>query len=231
LEELVAASEAPDAETRRAAAAALGQRARAGDLRAIPVLIGMLSDAGEYVDEAASDALWSIGQPAVLPLMALLLDRTAPSAARMWAARSLTYIEDSRSAQPMLDVIQDPAEDIQLRRVLALYLGRVGHSDVLEPLLELVADPAADGEMRLNAAHALGELRDARAVEPLRRLLEGEDTRVMTEVIVRELRKIREMRRGASEPLASQLAHLEEQTKDGRSLHHQIRRALRLLEG
>lgn len=67
-----------DAQQRQAIVAALGRRGRAGDLRVIPILISLLYDEGSYIDEAASDALGSVGAAAVPALTDLLRDRRAP---------------------------------------------------------------------------------------------------------------------------------------------------------
>ncbi|HZS94074.1 MAG TPA: HEAT repeat domain-containing protein [Chloroflexota bacterium] len=166
-DEVLVAAENHNVDVRRFAAVDLGKLARGGDLRAIPVLLRMLADGGDYVDEAASDALASIGEPAVVPLIELLWDREANPRSRGWAARTLGTIQAPDAFEPMAAVLADTDEDPEVQRMVAFYLGRLGDRRAVEPLTAAMTSPVEDLEVRKNAAYALGELGDRRAFEAL----------------------------------------------------------------
>jgi HEAT repeat protein len=229
LDALIAKLDQGDASPRREIVHELGRRGKAGDLRVIPLLVGQLHDAGSYVDEAASDALWSIGEPAVPALIELLRSKSAPSGARSWAARTLMYIGDSRSLPPMIDIIQDTSEDETLRSVVALYLGTMKDVGALEPLTDLVTDRDVPADLRANAATALGQLGDSRVVGPLLDVLTQDDVQFHTPETERELEKLAQLQRTAPKGAQKEIAEMVQRLEKGKSLHQAVLNALRTL--
>lgn len=228
LELLLHALESPDPEVRRNAAAVLGQRVRAGDQGSVAPLIGLLADSDGDVAEAAEGYLRS--EPlAIPPLIDVLRDRDAPISARFRAATVITSIPDQRVAPAMLDVLRDDADVLALRRVLARYAGRTRDERVLEPLIDLVVSGEADGEMRIEAAAGLGELEDPRAIIPLERLLQQPDVWILTDARQREIARVRVLQQEARDQLAADFARYIEEASRGRSLHHEIREAIKLI--
>lgn len=226
LADLVADLATGGVERRRGIAWELGQRGREGDRRVIPILIGLFGDNGSYVDEAASDQLWAVGEVVVGPLVAVLHDGKASEAARMWALRTLTYIPGSHSVDAMLTVLVDEGDDLELRRVVAMDMGRMRDPRAVEPLLGIAVDNKADPELRANAMSSLGELKDWRAVEALLGVLDRPDIRFITRDMERTIAQSREWARGTSGEAAVE-AELAKREAEGASLHDAVLRALR----
>jgi HEAT repeat protein len=216
-----------DPERRRAIVQELGRRGRAGETRAIPFLIGMLSDPGDYVAEAASDALWPLGEAVVMPLVDVLRDRGAAYWAHVWAARTLMYIHDPRGVAPMLDLVQDPNESLEKRGAIAAYLGYMKDERAVQPLIDLLKDDEVHPELRATLADALGNTGDRRAATAFLELLHREDVRFQPAAARRELQKLRAAQQEASGDLAAQLAGMVQQLERGRSLHDRILGGLR----
>jgi HEAT repeat protein len=214
-------------EKRRAIVQELGRRGRAGETRAIPFLIGMLSDPGDYVAEAASDTLWPLGEAAVMPLVDVLRDRGAAYWAHVWAARTLMYIHDPRGVAPMLDLVQDPNESLEKRGAITAYLGYMKDERAVQPLIDLLKDDEVYPELRAALAGALGNTGDRRAIPAFIELLHREDARFQPATAQRELQKLQAAQQEASGDLAAQLAGMVQQLERGRSLHDRILGALR----
>ncbi len=170
-----------DREERRDAARNLGEMGEKA-APAVPALIEMLDDEPEpsllrnvlewanirHPDFSrrvacweASNALASIGEPAVEPLIAALSD--TDSRVRDWAAYALGRIGDPRAVEPLIAVLSDT--DKFARASAALALGRIGDPRGVEPLIAVLSD--TDWYVRSIAAEALGRTGDPRAVEPL----------------------------------------------------------------
>jgi bilin biosynthesis protein len=224
---LLSILEEEDARRRMAVAQEVGRRARTGETRAIPILIRMLSDAGEYVAEAASDALWPLGEVAVTPLVEVLRDRYAAPWTHIWAARTLMYIGDPRGVEPMLELVQDPNESLEKRGAIAMYVGYTKDGRAVQPLIDLLKDDEVDPELRSSVASALGEIGDRRVVAAFLEVLRREDVRFHTEYALLELQKLRAEQRAASDDMAAQLAGMVKGLELGRSLHDRILGALR----
>lgn len=216
-----------DPERRRAIVHELGRRGRAGETRAAPFLIGMLSDAEDYVAEAASDALWPLGEAAVMPLVDVLRDRGAGHWAHVWAARTLMYIHDPRGVAPMLELVQDPNESLEKHGAIANYLGYMQDEHAVQPLIDLLKDNGVHPELRATLADALGNTGDRRAVAAFIELLHGDDVRFQPAAAQRELQKLQAAQEEASGDLADQLAGMIQQLERGRSLHDRLLGALR----
>jgi HEAT repeat protein len=173
--DVCAVSRYQNVDVRRDAAAALGELGRGGDLRVIPPLLRLLADTGHYVGEAASDALVSIGEPAAGPLVELLKHRGADPLARGRAVRTLATMRARGACEVIVASLIDRAEVLDVRRIAAFYLGRLGDRQALNPLVFAVSDTSEDVDTRRNAAYALGELGDKRAFDALRASLEDDD--------------------------------------------------------
>jgi bilin biosynthesis protein len=216
-----------DAQRRIAVAQEVGRRGRAGETRVIPVLVGRLSDGGEWIAEAASDALWSLGEPAVTPLVGVLEDRDAAPWAHVWAARTSMYIGDPRAVLPMLELVQDSNESLKERGAIAAYVGHMKDERAVQPLIDIVKDSRADPELQSIAADALSATGDRRAIAAFLEVLHRDDVRFHTEFDRRELGKLQAAQHEASGDMAAQLADMVKGLERGRSLHDRILRALR----
>jgi len=156
-----------------------------------PDLLKCTIEPGDFRNLAA-EALRSIGEPAVKPLLAALKDENAwvrANAARAlgWArdpravqplitalndqqaavgriaAEALGQIADPRAARPLIEALKD-SDDSSLARPVIDALTRIGRPCVI-PLIDELQHP--DPSIRASAAEALGCLRDRRAVGPL----------------------------------------------------------------
>jgi HEAT repeat protein len=206
----------PNPGKRAAAACALGKK---GAASAVPALIRLLDD-GERIDpklicyrglhddqtgqpemeglrepspgEAAVEALVSIGEPSVEPLIAAL--GSGSVRVRKNAAWALAQVGDRRALLPLIEALKDSAWQVRASAAAALgeqrderaikplvaalkddeehvrwfaaaSLGQTRDHDATEPLITALRDPAP--RVRAYAAASLGQMRDTRAVEPL----------------------------------------------------------------
>lgn len=216
-----------DAGRRRVVAQELGRRGQSGETRAIPFLIGLLSDSEDHVAEAASDALWPLGEVVVTPLVELLQDAGAAHWAHIWAARTLMYLHDPRGVDPMLKIVQDQSESSEKRSAIAVYVGYMKDARAVQPLIDILKNEQEDPELRAGIAGALGEIGDRRAIAAFLELLHGEDVRFHSAAGRRELENLQTCLRTASGDLAVQLADMIQHVERGRSLHDRILAALR----
>jgi len=149
---------------RREAAETLGQ---IGDPRAIKPLITALHDASVRVE--AGEALVSIGDSAVEPLIRELLEGDMP--ARRTAAEALGRIGSGQAVMPLIAAIT--ADDDGLRRKAADALVAIGEPSI-EPLIRLFAE---DDDVHLTAALALERI-GSPAIQPLCDALRDADSRL-----------------------------------------------------
>lgn len=186
-----------DPAVRAAGACALGKIGKDAEL-AIPALIGLLHD-GSRIEpkqvcyrehftetnvesefeglkepspgEAAVQALISLGESSVEPLMAALKNtqwRTRKNAA--WA---LAQIRDPRSLGPLIEALKD--DTWQVRAYAAAALGEQRDERTIRPLISALRDEKA--AVRWFAAASLGQSRDIRAVNPLIQALKDQHPR------------------------------------------------------
>jgi HEAT repeat protein len=114
-----------------------------GDTRAVDTLLRMLATAIENGDNAGGNALVSALEHlddtrAVMPLIAILKDETAPS--RPESAGTLGVLKDVRAVQPLIDCLQD--KDVFVRHRAAWALGNIGDIRAVKPLIAALADTA-----------------------------------------------------------------------------------------
>ncbi|NYZ60742.1 HEAT repeat domain-containing protein [Candidatus Micrarchaeota archaeon] len=79
--------------------------------QAIPVLINGLSNGSEQAQSDAEDMLAAMGEPAVLPLMAVLEDEN--SKGRMRAADALGEIRDIRAVPALIEAAKHTGDELQ----------------------------------------------------------------------------------------------------------------------
>jgi hypothetical protein len=151
------------------------ERARRGNKEAMTSLIQTLWHDDYYVAETASEDFFYVGKRAVLPLISVLRDRTAPFQPRILAAEALNRVGSSEGTAAQIAVIQDQVDDLDVRRVLVDYVATLGDEQALGPLIDLAFDEMADRRMRCTAVASLGKLLDQRAIAPLLIPARGDD--------------------------------------------------------
>lgn len=148
---------------------------RLEEKRDVPGLLRALKHSDEEIAASAADALGRIGDSsAVAPLVAIIMDRNAPT--RIGAARSLGRLRDFRAVEPLIALLKD--QDKLLRMAAAEALGSIGNPRAVKPLIEALADMEVvwpSTPVRLSAVEALTRIGDTRAVEPFIRQLRTPD--------------------------------------------------------
>lgn len=157
-EALLATLRSGDDQERLAVVFELAMRGQRGDPGVIPPLIEALGYVGRYVNEASSDALVRLGAPAVAALLTLLWNQTAAAGPRFWAARTLVYMQDPRAVDPVLAILGDRSEDVEVRRLLPSYAARTEDERVPDLLRDLAHDSTEDLQVRLSAGSCIPEL-------------------------------------------------------------------------
>lgn len=151
------------------------------DMRALPLLLAALDDQCDVdMRKAAQAGLVHLGEPAVLPVIAVLLDRTKASATRVITADTLAWLGDPRAVEPCKQVLADGNDGEYVRGHSALALGRLGGSGVYELLTATLRDAREPGFVRHDVAKALGLLGDRRAYELLVQTLRDQDRALRT---------------------------------------------------
>jgi hypothetical protein len=151
------------------------ERARRGNKEAMTTLIQTLWHDDYYVAEPASEDFFYVGKRAALPLISVLRDRTAPFQPRILAAEALNRLDSPEGTAAQIAVMQDPVDDLDVRRVLVGYVASAGDEQALGPLIDLAFNERADRTMRCSAVVSLGMLLDQRAIAPLLILARGDD--------------------------------------------------------
>ena len=185
-------SERPNDDTWRVQGYAERALKRLKDPASIGPLIQIMRDPKSRSQHDAANILVEIGEPAVLPLLDELKDRTSP--ARVLAALALGRIQDPRAAEPLTEAYRETRDTIYqqvfidmgpaavpalcnlamnsatpIRQGVATVLGRIGDPRAADTLLALTED--TETSVRFTAAAALGSLREARAIPRLLNLL------------------------------------------------------------
>ncbi len=171
--EQIAALRDEDWGVREDAALALG---RSGDPRGVRPLIEALRDSDRAVQTAATSALASIGEAAVVDLGSCLRD---PDLSVQEAAASiLSSIADERVLDPLISALL--SEDWVVRMHASRAIGRLANPQAVDTLVLLLQDkvPTVRNEA-LAALKAMGE----QAVPPLLTALQEKDWRVRLKAI------------------------------------------------
>jgi HEAT repeat protein len=150
----------PDAEARRATAAALG---RIRDRRAVEPLVKGIRDADETVRVAVIKALQAIGEiDAVVPLTIVLAQEQSRQkstgrsnlAVERAASQALDALCNEKAIEPLKSALQH--DDADVRELAVRRLARIGSPLVAEPLAACLTDE--DPVIRRTAARGLGEI-------------------------------------------------------------------------
>jgi HEAT repeat protein len=171
--------------------------AEIGGVRAIDMLVQALGSSVYEVGHAAARALWSLGEPALVPLVHAM--RAEGSYAGSHAVDALTWI--GTPAVPLLLNTMRDEQHSNTRYYAAQALGSIGDERAREPLRHALNDE--DDGVRLQAALALSAMRDpvsAARIAPLLANLDMESYGLA--------RQIREALTEIGEPAADPLAHV-----------------------
>lgn len=138
-----------ETEVRVAAARAIGGLR---DSRAVPILLGLISDNDAKIRQWVVSTLGRIGDArAVEPLIGAMEDQDP--AVRGWAALALSQFRDSRIIPPLMKAVKDSEAQVRSRAVLALRVA-AGSPQVKAVLQEATKDP--DPEVQEKAKQVLG---------------------------------------------------------------------------
>jgi HEAT repeat protein len=111
------------------------------DTRAIGPLIASLSDENFHIREQSAEALTTIGQPSVEPLIKLL--RTESADSQILAAKILGNIKDPRAVEPLIQNLLLAAADNRswnFRLEATRALGKIKDLRAVEPLEIMLSD-------------------------------------------------------------------------------------------
>ena len=143
--------------------AAAGALAKLRDPTAIPLLAKELLDVDERSSRTVAEALTAFGVLAV-PELLRALGEGSNATARVWAARILGRIRDTRATDDLVTRLYD--RDDRLRMAAAEALGNLGDARALQPLVRAtLRDPAP--QVRAHAAGAVATIEGARAMDVL----------------------------------------------------------------
>ncbi|MFC1977769.1 HEAT repeat domain-containing protein [Chloroflexota bacterium] len=159
--------EAEDLDVRKETAEALGKIATE---EAIHSLIAALNELGDTVLEVLKE----VGEPAVMPLIAVLSGGNEPI---IWEVSTiLGEIRDKRAVKPLITLLLDESKyDSKKGGYVAVALGRIGDTGAVEPLIELASKHIED-MLTCMSVRALGDIGDHRAVDALIAILDDERT-------------------------------------------------------
>lgn len=131
--ELIEALKEKDPSMRKASAMALGN---IGDLRAIEPLIGLFLDDDRSVPLYAVNALGMIGEKVFDKVNHLLKNENYNL--RLYATMTLGEIRDKRAIHPLLSIIENKKDELELRRAAIIALGSVGGEKVVDYLIKFL---------------------------------------------------------------------------------------------
>lgn len=144
-------------------AAATTALAKLRDATAIPLLVSELVLLDEGSSRSVAEALVAFGSLAVSPLLELLADPNQATA-RVWAARILGRIGDSRATEDLIARLHD--RDDLLRMAAAEALGAIEDPRAVQPLVRAtLRDPAP--QVRAHSAAAVARIEGDRAIDVL----------------------------------------------------------------
>ena len=127
---------------------------RAGDAKAIPVLMPLLASDGRYTAAFAARGLGAMkAAQAVDPLTRIVRERRRDPAVIVQAVRALAAIGDPRPGEVMRAIVADRKADAALRLEALSAIGALRPGGVVDLLLDLMSDPWPP--MRAAAVRAL----------------------------------------------------------------------------
>jgi HEAT repeat protein len=150
---------------------------KAGDRRAVPALVNLLSSDDPAVRSVAAPSLAMLGGRRALSAAERIALTDASEQARAAAVSALAFMFDEEAFVPLLIVVAQPKESPSTRAAAAEGLGNLlQHADpqsiqfqhARSVLIECLGDPAP--EVRFWSAFALGCMKDEEALPHLRRL-------------------------------------------------------------
>ena len=136
-------------------------------LAAYPALASVLTDgAGRPVSRwwPIAYAFRRVGDANAGPVLLFLLQGQG-GITRAFAARGLGVIKEQRAVTPLLAVLGNEAEVINVRIEAVRSLAELGDASAVAPLIKLLSNPKGDPTLRLEVVTALGQLRPAQAVD------------------------------------------------------------------
>jgi HEAT repeat protein len=165
------------------------------DKRALPLLVKLLdSDAAAVAGPAATE-LGELADPAAVEPLAKLVVKpvprgTAAEVVKANAIKALGKLKDTRAVEPLVEVLETPPQEqnINLHRLAALALGRLGSAKAAGPLVRALFMTGKEGTAFQQARAALVELGPP-AVPPLLTALEGKDAALAKLAVEREFDK------------------------------------------
>jgi HEAT repeat protein len=184
VDSLLATLAIPDPRVRKAAIASLG---KSRDRRAVQPLIGLMGDENRIIREASAQALGSLGDLSVGPLIRSLEDTDWHI--RMGSAIALRIIGDPRGVEPLIRSLADESRFV--RREAVKSLGRIGDTRATDRLIAALED--SDTGVRTRAAAALGKIADPRALPSLTQALSDRNVE-MHDAAVEAISKINNSR-------------------------------------
>ncbi|HEY6046284.1 MAG TPA: HEAT repeat domain-containing protein [Pyrinomonadaceae bacterium] len=141
---------------------------------AVPTMIEALSDSDSYASSMLIDAFESMGEPAVDPLIAALVNPDQLTNAAM----ALGRIKSSRAVSALILLLKD--KEAYVRSAATDALGNIGDARAIEPIRPLLKD--RDASVRASAVFALGELKDGVSVDEIAALIAGDDNDLKREI-------------------------------------------------
>jgi HEAT repeat protein len=161
---------------------------------ALDAMIKAIQEGNTPIRDRMFFKLRILGAPSVDPLIATLSH--ADPRVRDYAAFTLSFIDDDRAVDPLLNLFQNDPE-ISVRAQAARALGRMEEPRAIDPLIAALSNERA--EIRQDAAYALGLIGDPRAIPALQGM--EKDTSEVVRFLAKEsLTRIdRAVKRKASE--------------------------------
>jgi len=136
-------------------------------LSAIDPLLSVVTDAsGQPISRwwPIAYAFRRINDPKAGPVLLALLDGQG-AVTRSFAARGLGVIKEARAIPPLVAVISDDREPINVRIEAARAVAELGAAEAVPALAKILTSPKLDANLRLEAVTALGQLRAPSATE------------------------------------------------------------------
>jgi HEAT repeat protein len=135
---------------------------KAGD-----VLEALMSDQSEQIRAEAATALGLVSQREdVVEVLLNALQRDTSKPVRLAALHALGVLSSPQSAAHIINIIQNPEADVEMRADAAEALAHIKDDRVVDVLIDALRSDSPS--VRYSAAYALGQQGDERAVPALR---------------------------------------------------------------